>query len=266
MKIQVISDLHLERDSTPFRFIDAGTELVVLAGDIHSLTLGVDWAVSAIPNKPVLYVLGNHEYYGGSFPRLIDECRAKAEGTNVTVLERDIVEYGGFRFFGATLWTDFSLYGNPGLHSRIARVAMNDYRLIRNNTTGRGLDPRDTKHCHSETLVNLIEFLESGDLSRSIVITHHLPTYCSVHQDYQGNPLSAAFASRLDSLIESEGPSVWIHGHNHQGLDYLIDRTRIFANQKGYSGEIPKGLEFDPTATIDLEAERIRYAKQTKKL
>lgn len=254
----MLSDLHLEHDAHAYSLTDAGADLIVLAGDIHSGTRGIEWAVSQTRDKPVLYVLGNHEYYGGNFPRLQDECRSAAKGTNVTLLEQESVELEGYRFFGATLWTDFCLYGNPGEHSRFARVAMNDYRVIRNNKTARLLDPRETKRYHAETLMDLNEFLDTGDLSRSIVITHHLPSYLSVQHAYRGDPLSSAFASRLDGLIEAKGPAVWVHGHNHDCLDYLIERTRVYSNQRGYPHEAVS--RFDALATIDLEVERNRFA------
>ncbi|MDQ8181882.1 metallophosphoesterase [Pelagicoccus sp. SDUM812005] len=258
MKIQVLSDLHIEQGA--YDFVDAGVDLVVLAGDIHRQTEGVDWAISEIRDKPVLYVLGNHEYYSDRFPGLVDDCRSLSDGTNVKVLEREGVEFDGYRFFGATLWTDFGLYGKAGQHARYARVTMNDYRVIRNNKTGRGLEPRETIRCYNETVAKLSDFLDTGDLSRSIVITHHLPSFRSVHRSRKGDPLSAAFASRLDRLIELKGPSVWIHGHNHDCLDYTIGKTRVYSNQRGYPGEEVRMGRFDGLATIDLDAERSRFA------
>lgn len=60
MKIQILSDLHIE--FYPFSMINTDSDVVVLAGDIHVGEKGVIWAMNNIRNKPVLYILGNHEY------------------------------------------------------------------------------------------------------------------------------------------------------------------------------------------------------------
>lgn len=66
MTIQVLSDLHQES------FIDLSFEsadLVILAGDINLGTKGIEWIKSTITDVPVVYVLGNREYYKGSYPK-----------------------------------------------------------------------------------------------------------------------------------------------------------------------------------------------------
>jgi hypothetical protein len=57
--------------------------------------------------------LGNHEFYGQKIPKLIDEIKEVAQGSNVHVLENQSVEIGDVVFLGATLWTDFRLNGDP---------------------------------------------------------------------------------------------------------------------------------------------------------
>ncbi len=78
MKIQIISDLHQEFGSTELCFDNA--DIVVLAGDINLGTKGIDWIKNAIPDKPVLYVLGNHEYYKGSYPKTLHKIKETARG------------------------------------------------------------------------------------------------------------------------------------------------------------------------------------------
>jgi predicted phosphodiesterase len=63
MKIRILSDLHLEfRHWTP---PEADADVIVLAGDIHVGIHGVEWARRSFPLNPVVYVPGNHEFYGG---------------------------------------------------------------------------------------------------------------------------------------------------------------------------------------------------------
>jgi predicted phosphohydrolase len=107
MKIQVLSDLHQEFGVPQITF--EGADLVLMAGDINLGTKGIEWIKSAIDKLPVIYVVGNHEYYKGSYPKTLNQIREFAYETNVYVLENDIVVMDDITFHGATLWTDFAL-------------------------------------------------------------------------------------------------------------------------------------------------------------
>lgn len=98
MRIQVISDLHREFGSMEISFKDA--DIVVLAGDINVGTKGIEWIKSTITDFPVIYVLGNHEYYKGSYPKTLNAIRDSAADTNVHVLENDAVRIGDVTFHG----------------------------------------------------------------------------------------------------------------------------------------------------------------------
>ena len=108
-KIHILCDLHVEFGN----FVPpvVGADVVVLAGDVHVKNRGLQWIFDQKFEVPVLYVLGNHEFYREKFPGLIDKLKMGAEGTNVHVLENDSVEIGGYRFFGCTLWSDMELLG-----------------------------------------------------------------------------------------------------------------------------------------------------------
>ncbi len=69
MKLHILSDLHLEFQSFQIPATDA--DIVILVGDISVRNRGLTWAIQNIPDKPVLYILGNHEYYGSAHPKLI---------------------------------------------------------------------------------------------------------------------------------------------------------------------------------------------------
>lgn len=89
MKIQIASDLHLEqlpaalKERLPTLIAPApDADLLVLAGDIHNDVAAIDlfkgWPV------PVLYIPGNHEFYGSGWPGAITHMRRACEGTAVT--------------------------------------------------------------------------------------------------------------------------------------------------------------------------------------
>ena len=120
MKIQIISDLHQEFGMNLLEFQNA--DIVVLAGDINLGVKGIQWILKTIHDKPVIYVLGNHEYYKGSYPKTLNKIKSLAEETNVHVLENKSVKIEGVYFHGATLWTDFSLFGNPREYGMICHL------------------------------------------------------------------------------------------------------------------------------------------------
>lgn len=124
-RIHVLSDLHL--DTGPYA-LPAGLEfdILVAAGDIGPIEVSVPWLAAL--NKPVVYVLGNHEHYGRAFTETLTQAKALAAGTQVHVLERESVMIHGVRFLGATLWTSFGDW-HPEL-VREAAYRMNDYREI----------------------------------------------------------------------------------------------------------------------------------------
>ena len=87
MRLRIFSDLHLEFGDFAPPKVDC--DLVVLAGDTHPKLVGVRWAMETFPETPVLYLMGNHEYYRERIPRLIEKAKALAEGSNVHVLENE---------------------------------------------------------------------------------------------------------------------------------------------------------------------------------
>ena len=125
MKIHILCDLHVEFGN--FAPPVVGADVVVLAGDVHVKNRGLQWIFDQEFEIPVLYVLGNHEFYREKFPGLIDKLKMDAEGTNVRILENDSVEIGKYRFFGCTLWSDMELLDDEHASSIGAADTMNDY-------------------------------------------------------------------------------------------------------------------------------------------
>jgi Icc-related predicted phosphoesterase len=249
LKLHVLCDLHIEFGG--FEVPVVGADVIIFAGDVHIQDKGLRWIFDQNFRVPIIYVLGNHEFYNDNFPGLIDKLRREAKGTNVHVLENDSIEIGGIRFFGCTLWSDMELFGDPGVASVFAADAMNDYRLIRHSKSSRGLKPSDTISRHFGSIKKLKEFLEAGDPARSIVVTHHAPSIQSITDQYRKDHLSAAFASNMEELILEHQPHLWIHGHTHESYDYCIGKTRVICNPRGYARiDINKG--FKPEYTVEI--------------
>lgn len=238
MKVRVLSDLHLEfTDYLPAELPSCGEDLVVLAGDVGIGTDGIEWAKAAIPDRPVVYVLGNHEFYKHDWDRLLVDAHGAAADSNVTVLENESMEIAGLRVLGCSLWTDFLAMGRVPAAAAvaIAQEEMADYRLIRRNRRQNKLLPAHTmQRCHHSR-----KWLEAqiSDADRPLlVVTHHAPTLRTVNPRYLLQLSNAAFHNDFDDLVR---PPVraWIHGHTHYSCQEEVGGIPLISNQRGYPGE-----------------------------
>jgi predicted phosphodiesterase len=248
MRLHVLSDLHLEFG--PVEFPATDTDAVVLAGDIHLGSDGCSWMRRRFADRPVIYVLGNHEFYRHSLPELTATLKQEADGSNIHVLENCSCEVRGYTFLGCTLWTDFRLTTNPQVAMRAAEQIMSDYSLIQVRSEDRVLRAADTTRLHTESVAWLKGELAKHAPKRCIIVTHHAPSALSIPPFHAGSSLNAAFASDLEELVESSRVPLWIHGHTHYNVDYKIGATRVFTNQRGYPGEVAAG--FDPGKVVEI--------------
>ncbi len=190
MKIRVISDLHQEFGFREVSF--SGADLIVFAGDTNLGTKGIEWIKARIKNVPVIYVLGNHEYYKGAYPKTLNKIVAAAQGSNIYVLENKAVVIDGITFHGATLWTNFELFGNPKVSGSFCQSTMNDYRLIRKEPTYSKLRSIDTYQIHQVSIKWLEQSLAESSTRYNIVVTHHAPSARSVPEVYKDDITSSA--------------------------------------------------------------------------
>jgi Icc-related predicted phosphoesterase len=250
VKIQVLSDLHIE--FSPFTIPAIDSDVVVLAGDIHVGEKGAEWAIENIKSKPVIYVLGNHEYYGSAYPRLLEKIKNRCSQTNVTVLENSSVSIEDVTFFGCTLWTDFELLGDRRRAVHQATEQMMDFRKIRVSPKYSRLKALDLEIIHKKSLSWLRQSLSNNidKCKKVVVITHHAPSSKSVPSRYQNDILSAAYASNLDQLVSGSNVALWVHGHIHDQSNYQIGSTRVICNPRGYPDEL--NTSFDPGLTIEI--------------
>ncbi|CDM42348.1 MULTISPECIES: metallophosphoesterase [Pseudomonadaceae] len=233
MRIHLLSDLHNEFSAFTPEQLDC--DVVILAGDIDLKARGVEWAKQSF-SGPVLYVPGNHEFYGGHLTWTLEKLRA-AQDDRVRVLDRDELILAGVRFLGATMWTDFEATGNPHIAAFSAQTALNDFRQIRAENYRR-IRPADLIARSVQTKDWLRDRLAEPFDGPTVVITHHAPTLRSL----QGNPhagtdLDAAFANRWEDLMGSDHVALWVHGHSHTAVDYELAGTRVVSNPRGYPGE-----------------------------
>ncbi len=240
MRIRILSDLHLECFKDGRDLPDSPVDATILAGDIHMGTQGLTWAAEHLADTPVIYVPGNHEYYGHSMPSLRSELKSEAKRLGIHLLDNDSVDIGGVRFLGTTLWTDFQLYADqpdhdPALTYAHAIAVMHDFQNVE-QPEGDLFTPQESVRLHNAAVEWLDSQLAQPFSGPRIVISHHAPLPECIPAVYQGDALSPAFASRLSRLMGKA--EVWVHGHVHEAIDRVFEGTRVVANPGGYPHEL----------------------------
>lgn len=215
---------------------------------------GLRWAAAqeAFLGKNVIYLSGNHEYYGYRLERTAIEMRAMAKDLGIHYLDNDVVEIGGVHFIGATLWTDFELFGVARCHLALntARFRLTDCSQIVYGTTG-WMRPEKMIELHRISRLFIEEKLSVATGGSRVVITHHAPSMKSIPTRRRNELLSAAYASNLDELVS--GANLWIHGHVHHSLDYENGGCRVVCNPRGYvDDERVEQTGFRPDLVVEI--------------
>ncbi len=254
MKLHILSDLHLGVQGMARPRTDA--DVVVLAGDIARPREAVAWALGF--EQPVLYVPGNHEFYGGSIGETTRELSRLCAGTHVRVLDNGTTVLGGVRFLGTTLWTDFRLRGDGERQAEAMAEAqrfMRDFSRIRSGLAPGGplLTPQDTAELFAANAAWIAEELSKPHAGPTVLITHHAPSPRSIHPRFADSSLNACFVSAGEHLVRASRAQLWIHGHTHDSFDYRLDGTRVVCNPRGYAKDgVNENPCFDPCLTIEV--------------
>lgn len=251
MKIHILSDLHIEYTAYEPAAVEA--DVIVLAGDICLSTRGIAWARMAWPDKEIVFVPGNHEYYRSEMGIENEQMEMAAKVYGVHVLNRGEVVIDGVRYLGATLWTDFKIFGEAERPYAFAAGlnGLTDFRVIDFGPTT--FMPQDSAEINAEDVAWLrAKLIEETFDGKTVVVTHHLPSWSSVSEHFKKSLLTACFASDLNDLMGYS--KLWIHGHTHDSFDYELNGTRVICNPRGYCklGQPPENSMFNPNLVIEI--------------
>ena len=260
MRIQLLSDLHLE--SHPhFQPLPAkGADVLVLAGDIGSYQTGsglkdTDFGLQRFSPlhgwpTPVLFVPGNHEYdaldFDGAHTRLQEVCTR----LGITWLEREVLRLprpandplgaGHIRFVGTTLWSDYDAMAQLGKAKdnlteqlrqrskafRAANFYLKKAATQRNGAPWLAEDMREQallcqQWLHSALTVSLNPIdPPSQTAADTTVVVTHFAPSLRSADPRYG--LTPSTAGFCNSLDSTlDHADVWLHGHLHCPSDYV---------------------------------------------
>ena len=255
MKIQLLSDLHLEVHPNYTPLPAPGADVLVLAGDIGSYQKGSrltddDFGLRRFSPLhgwpvPVLFLPGNHEYDMLDFDEAHARLRATCERLGMHWIEREVLLLQGVRFVGTTLWSDFDALGpaadQPGatLGQQLAarekafRAANFYLRTTGGTRGGEPLLAAQVRDLALECRQWLQQALAQPHDGTTVVVTHFAPSLRSADPRYGLTPGTAGFCNAWDDLLA--GADLWLHGHLHAPSDYRQGRCRVVANPMGYA-------------------------------
>jgi Icc-related predicted phosphoesterase len=254
MRIALLSDIHLSVDALPFPAVEA--DIVVLAGDISRPAAAIEWA-RACPT-PVLYVAGNHEFYGSDLISTYEQLHRLSQGTSIHVLERTAHVHNGVRFLGCTLWSDYRLFDQAEDRAQgidMATSLIRDFSRIRVSPDFPDLfTPAISQLVFLQTVAWLEDCFAADRSIPTVVISHFAPTRSSISPAFADSPINASFVSDLEERIKAWQPALWLHGHTHGSFDYRIGNTRVICNARGYARNgINENPQFEAAHVIDLD-------------
>lgn len=264
MKLRTFSDLHTE--FSKFKIPELPDDLettLILAGDIGVGKTHRNWMEMICKKfKRVIYILGNHEFYHNEYFNVISQWREiEAEVPNLFFLHNEYVDFDGVRFIGGTLWTDFK-NNDPLIMNHIAN-RMSDFQIISypNDETSpyaHGPYMRFTPSNAFEEHVKAFKFIDKTLNKpfdgKTVIITHHAPSYGSVAEQYRGYDdyeTNFGYFTDLDWMLEKYDITYWFHGHMHNSSDYEVGGSRVICNPRGYA---PHELnpEFNSKLVLDI--------------
>jgi len=294
MQVALCSDLHLEFADLKLENTE-NADVLLLSGDIcvakdlmndndalaHKSERFHNFLKQVCSEFPdVIYIMGNHEHYGGDFATTHDILKERLSYlTNLHILEKETVKLGDTTFIGGTLWTDMNGGDTSTLHA--IKSMMNDFRIVENSNkklfrkvpiykrdennilmvdeNGVGiqvgtkmkeypakLTPEDVAEEFHKMVDYIGHVIQNDPEGKFVVVGHHAPSKLSTHPRYQNDTLmNGGYSSSLDFFIEDHPQiKLWTHGHTHETFDYVIGETRVVCNPRGYDGYEERAEKF----------------------
>lgn len=242
----LVSDLHIDENSFDFDLFkhpDNKDRVLLNLGDTFTHTLlPAKYIVGAMNKashhfKQVIFVLGNHDYYGATIEETRQEVRDLLKALNnpkIIFLEIDTYPNGynipgtDIVVYGDTMWSNMPFGKEENIE---------DYMKIYSADRTSHLKFTETNKINKIFIDKLKEFLLNDDIKgQKVILTHFPPLY--IDQGYPISWLTSYFHN--DGLVwrwfgENWMNGIcWLHGHTH--LRYMLKQndTYLYSNARGY--------------------------------
>lgn len=252
MKMQVVSDLHLESyenyQQIPEDTIIPSAPILALLGDIaysQSDVLRDFLRFQSSRFELVIFLAGNHEFHSEDGDPVEDKLEwmrhIASESENIIFLEKDALEINNVIILGTTLWSYIPEYAKID-----AQYCVSDYQHIfmKQDNQIKSINPEITNNWFLKNASWLQEQIEKAENEKKhvIVLSHHAPVAIKTsHPRFIRSPIKSCFSTDLKRLLSSPSIKIWACGHTHYNFDFIISGTRVLSNQKG-PGDPIKGF------------------------
>lgn len=253
MKIQIVSDLHIDKNGTwndsqifPISIPKNSKEIVlIIAGD---LSPDVNDNLSVLNfysrfYKNVIFILGNHEYDFMDVDKVYEKYQRKLKKvSNIYILEKTSVIIDDVIFYGCTGW------GNS-LASNHIKEEIVDFENIINFTPDKCFELFNESKQWIKTVFDDTVSFENKKMKR-VLITHF--SFCMQSLNFHNSPLNSYFVNEGLELLYHL-PDVYIHGHTHQYTSYIFkEKTRVYCNAFGYHSGPRPVTQYNPELIIEV--------------
>ncbi|MBO1361819.1 metallophosphoesterase [Acetobacter sacchari] len=249
-RLWILSDLHLEYARSPDSYDPPrpAFDVLVAAGDI--LEGDPEGAIETVARlaagRPAVFVLGNHEIWGGTLSQQQARAQEAARRFGVTLLDESARVLRGVRFVGCTLWADGRL---SGLDVR-PRLLTGEGFLRPDGRGGVRVGDELAQHERQVAQLDRLLGVEKPRGTALVVVTHHAPLLDCVPSHLRGERNIGLYASDLSDIFWRRDIDLWVHGHIHAVGDMRHPGgARIVCNPAGPRFSTP-GFRNDLIVTV----------------
>lgn len=252
MKIQILSDIHIDLNPNFKIELNPDAEILIVAGDISNKINTTVEVIETLAHRcineskicKILYVPGNHDFYRSIYQDQIEDLKKAFEGHMIIqFMCNGTYDYNGIHFVGTPLWTDLQYCTNKmlGMYNKMMfKNGMNDARMIKYrlfNGEVAKISPDSAIYEFRKNIKFIMDEVKNHD--KNIIITHHAPSPRSIDEKFADSDLNCCFCSECDDYIMQNSNKIayWIHGHMHSFCDYKIGDAGIICNPIGYENE-----------------------------
>ncbi len=252
--IDYCSDLHMEINSNVqdhVKPVDQTGDILILAGDItcyrffnpkrtdneaRSMRKRFARFINSQPHEHILWLPGNHEYYGTQFHGMVEYIKELCESYDprLKAINNEVFMFKDLNLYCCTFWTDMDRY-NPIAMMSVGDF-MRDFQVIGNGKK-KLFTPDDAYTEHMKSMEMIKNAYEDRGDQKFVVASHHGPSMQShSYARFGDSDVKYGYLSEYGDWIADTDILAWIHGHTHHNVDYRINETLITSAMYGYLG------------------------------